>query len=757
MSLLELKEIGKIYVSEGNVSVGIRGVNLAFEKNEFVAITGKSGSGKSTLLNVLSGMDSYEEGEMLVEGEPTSHFIEQDWEEYREKYISFIFQDYNIIDSFTVLENVELALSTIEDKRERRARALELIDRVGLSDHVKHKGSHLSGGQKQRTVIARALAKDSPIILADEPCGNLDSATTGEIISLLCEVCKDKLLIMVTHDFDEVKDYATRHIRIYDGKVESDSMLAPVSQKCEENEAEPKEKSNKKTSKAIKKGLREGFWLGISIFRSKPKLSAFLSLLFIIASLAATFVTSLCSEGIEDLFSSQAMFNYIDGRVVLTKQNGAPISDDELKALAEKYGAETYIHYDYLLDSYYYLQYKDDEYEYAMFGEDVDVRPISFFDGGEIVGRMPEGNDEILLSLPISLQGKFGKDRVEVEKVVLDSSVEMRVCGIHYYYDNRIMPTCYLTDEALAINTAARLLFRESRMLFTVFAIKDGEQVKEFNYSYASHSFSLDGGKIYLADEYINSHKDSARFDRFEISYSFSRYKYDYFVSDQGEAQVVSGTLDESVISTTAPEVEFDWIYSDLYIGSDILLAIGNELLESSYTQASLFFADDRTAALALEGLTDEGYVAVLSDTEYNIDSMEAILASILGVMMLGVWFAAMAFLSSFIYLCSFRALESFRADIAIMRSMGITSYAVKAGIYFRVAFCLIPSFAALALFRKLTMISPKINGMLTFVGIGGYIFVVLALLVISALVTKMQIGKLFKMSVKKSFRGGAA
>ena len=188
MSLLELKEIGKIYVSEGNVSVGIRGVNLAFEKNEFVAITGKSGSGKSTLLNVLSGMDSYEEGEMLVEGEPTSHFIEQDWEEYREKYISFIFQDYNIIDSFTVLENVELALCSIEDKRERRARALELIDRVGLSDHVKHKGSHLSGGQKQRTVIARALAKDSPIILADEPCGNLDSATTREIISLLCEV-----------------------------------------------------------------------------------------------------------------------------------------------------------------------------------------------------------------------------------------------------------------------------------------------------------------------------------------------------------------------------------------------------------------------------------------------------------------------------------------------------------------------------------------------------------------------------------------
>ena len=188
MALLTLKDIGKIYVSEGSVSVGIRGVNLSFNKGEFVAVTGKSGSGKSTLLNVISGMDTYEEGELFIEDQPTSHYMQQDWEEYREKYISFIFQDYNIIESFTVLQNVELALMHIDDKKERRKRAMELLRRVGMTSHIRQKGSKLSGGQKQRTVIARALAKDSPIILADEPTGNLDAATSAEIIELLTDV-----------------------------------------------------------------------------------------------------------------------------------------------------------------------------------------------------------------------------------------------------------------------------------------------------------------------------------------------------------------------------------------------------------------------------------------------------------------------------------------------------------------------------------------------------------------------------------------
>ena len=264
MALLTLKDIGKIYVSEGNVSVGIRGIDLSFSRGEFVAVTGKSGSGKSTLLNVISGIDTYEEGELFIEGEPTSHYLQPDWEQYREEYISFIFQDYNIIESFTVLENVELALLHIEDKKARRARAMELISRVGLASRAKQKGSRLSGGQKQRTVIARALAKDSPIILADEPTGNLDSVTSREIIALLAEVSKDKLVIVVTHNFEQVADYATRHIRIFDGAVESDHAIRAVvptqAQDTPKIKQNAQKKENGRRSKTVLHSARPYFW-----------------------------------------------------------------------------------------------------------------------------------------------------------------------------------------------------------------------------------------------------------------------------------------------------------------------------------------------------------------------------------------------------------------------------------------------------------------------------------------------------------------
>ncbi len=281
MALLQLKDIGKIYVSEGNVSVGIRGVNLSFDKGEFVAITGASGSGKSTLLNVISGMDTYEEGELFIENEPTSHFMQPDWEEYRKKYISFIFQEYNIIESYTVLQNVELSLMHIENKKERRARAIDLLNRVGMGSHLKHKGSKLSGGQKQRTVIARALAKDSPIILADEPTGNLDSATSAEIIELMKEISRDKLLIVVTHNFEQVEEYATRHIRVYDGAVESDQALRPA-EKVTEPSAEEAPRKNK--SKKIS-DFKNGLTLGGAIFKATPKLSFFMCLLMLIGKL----------------------------------------------------------------------------------------------------------------------------------------------------------------------------------------------------------------------------------------------------------------------------------------------------------------------------------------------------------------------------------------------------------------------------------------------------------------------------------------
>lgn len=224
--MIKLQNVSKYYRTSNSVGLGLRKINLEFVKGEFVVITGESGSGKSTLLNVISGLDNYEEGEMYLFGEETSHFSIDDWEKYRALNIGFISQNYNIIESFTILQNVLVALELQNyPKEHRRKRAIELIKLVGLENRINHKAGKLSGGEKQRTVIARALAKDAPVIVCDEPTGNLDSKSSKSIISLIELLSKDKLIIFVTHNYEEVEHIATRRIRLRDGEIIEDQVI----------------------------------------------------------------------------------------------------------------------------------------------------------------------------------------------------------------------------------------------------------------------------------------------------------------------------------------------------------------------------------------------------------------------------------------------------------------------------------------------------------------------------------------------------
>ena len=219
--MLKLENVSKIYYTNGIVATGISKVNLELNIGEFVVITGESGSGKSTLLNVISGIDSYEEGEMYINGKETSHYTEKDFEEYRKKYIANIFQSFNLINSYTVYQNVELVLLLNGYKRRQiKKKVLDIIDKVGLTKFKNTKVSKLSGGQKQRVAIARAIVKDTPIIVADEPTGNLDTKASDEIISLLKISNKkfNQTVIMITHDLEIAKE-ADRVITIEDGKI----------------------------------------------------------------------------------------------------------------------------------------------------------------------------------------------------------------------------------------------------------------------------------------------------------------------------------------------------------------------------------------------------------------------------------------------------------------------------------------------------------------------------------------------------------
>ena len=222
--MLELKDICKRYVTQSFTQVALDNVSLAFRDNEFVAILGPSGSGKTTMLNVIGGLDHFDSGDLLIDGISTKDFRDRDWDAYRNNRIGFVFQSYNLIPHQTILENVELALTlTGVGHAERRQRAREALESVGLGEHVNKRPSQLSGGQMQRVAIARALINDPEIVLADEPTGALDSATSVQVMDLLKDVARDRLVIMVTHNPELAYQYATRIVNLADGKITDDS------------------------------------------------------------------------------------------------------------------------------------------------------------------------------------------------------------------------------------------------------------------------------------------------------------------------------------------------------------------------------------------------------------------------------------------------------------------------------------------------------------------------------------------------------
>lgn len=224
MEVLRLENLSKYYTSQAGVVMGLSGINLSFSTGEFVAVTGESGSGKSTLAHVLGGMLPYESGELYVAGKPTSHYDAADWERYRRDMIGFISQNYGILEGNTVLENVEIALRLGgADKKAARERALELLREVELDDMRSRRAGKLSSGQKQRLAIARALAKPSRILIADEPTGNLDPARSSEIMELLRYINDlGTTVITVTHEKDIVNSFAKRVIAFDGGKIVSD-------------------------------------------------------------------------------------------------------------------------------------------------------------------------------------------------------------------------------------------------------------------------------------------------------------------------------------------------------------------------------------------------------------------------------------------------------------------------------------------------------------------------------------------------------
>lgn len=242
--MLQLKNITKDYLSGDQTVHALKGIDIEFRKSEFVSILGPSGCGKTTLLNIIGGLDRYTAGDLIINGKSTKKFKDKDWDAYRNYSVGFVFQNYNLIPHQSVLANVELALTLSGvNKKVRREKAIKALEDVGLKEQIHKRPNQLSGGQMQRVAIARALVNNPDIILADEPTGALDTDTSIQIMEILKEISKDKLIVMVTHNPELAEKYSSRVVKALDGKIISDSN--PYTEEDRKNEGELKAKSGK--------------------------------------------------------------------------------------------------------------------------------------------------------------------------------------------------------------------------------------------------------------------------------------------------------------------------------------------------------------------------------------------------------------------------------------------------------------------------------------------------------------------------------
>ena len=291
--MLQLRNIFKIYQMGDATQTALQDVSVNFRDNEFVSILGQSGSGKTTLLNIIGGLDRYTSGDLIINGVSTKDYTDADWDSYRNHSIGFIFQSYNLIPHQTVLSNVEMALTLSGvSKKERRERAVAVLEKVGLTDHINKKPNQMSGGQMQRVAIARALINNPDILLADEPTGALDSETSIQIMELLKEIAKDKLVVMVTHNPELAEKYSTRVVNLLDGKITSDT------DPCVEEEESKSETTKNKVSMSFLTAL------SLSFNNLKTKKAR---------TILTSFAGSIGIIGIALILSlSQGMSDYID-------------------------------------------------------------------------------------------------------------------------------------------------------------------------------------------------------------------------------------------------------------------------------------------------------------------------------------------------------------------------------------------------------------------------------------------------------------
>jgi len=643
--LLKLRDIGKIYETNNLYTIGIRHIDLEFSLNEFVTIEGESGSGKSTLLNVIGANDTYEEGELFFNGSETSHYSIGEWDNYRERNIATIFQDFNIIENLTVLENVEIALLRIKSLKERRIKAKELIDRVGLTKQTYQKASKLSGGEKQRTVIARALAKDAPIILADEPTGNLDVKSSHEISHLLKEVSKDKLIIVVTHNPEFFKDERTRSITLKDGSVTSDKTYIETEKQDNETIFNAEESKETKTE-CIKNTL----WLGTLNYKSRPKFTILMSFILIVFAISLFFVLAIFSDNIISPITKTTETHPVTGKLLVTNKD-KPITKEEYDTLVETLNPG-YSFSDYYLTNFdltitkanknimkeYKLKVLYDPYKHNL-EEDTAVLEISYTYRSDI--------DELV---KIIKNASVGIDSVKVKKVLKIKE-----------------PILYVSQETLK---------KHGKLFKAIYSTLTLDTQKENIYTYRVNK-DLKEGEINLVNSKIWEAKN--KFAILDI-YAIKTFK----VNDD--------TKSDNSVSDLIVELnpnDYQKIFENTF---------------ENYSPA-FYFPSNRKATTASKKLGSD-YVGLLSSAKLYLNGAGNIFFynTIAYLVLVAICFI----LGMIISIIFSKNVRIFGADFAIYRTLGITRRTAKNSLYIQMLLIFLPTIIALPLVAVIASITPN-------------------------------------------------
>ena len=565
---IELRKVSKYYSDEDSVSMGFSRVDLDLDIGEFVIITGESGSGKSTLLNVISGLDTYEEGEMFVCGEDTALYGTEDYERYRKIYIGNIFQDFNLINSYTVFQNIELVMLISGCKKsECKKRVDELIELVGLIEFRNTKAAKLSGGQKQRVAIARALAKNAPIIVADEPTGNLDSISAESVMETLAKVSKDKLVVIVTHNYEQAEPYATRKLTMHDGRIIEDIAIDQAKEYDDINTATAdigaiNQKSMRKASE-LRLGMRNTFNLPIKF------ILLFIVYFFVSTAVLSQYASTKNSMHEVDILGINPFFpNTSSERLVVKKADESNFTEKDFATIESTPNVKSIIKNDIAIDSGVSFSLGDFVVEGPVVpAEQINADMITF-------GHMPQDDYEIV--------------------IMVDNSSEyfLHLAGNGNEYIGRSI-------ELMDMSRKQMYSFSKDITIAGIILDNDGEQSSD----YAMHGYSTIFAREAVTNDILISLMASA--SKTELNFGGIRVNNDY-----GRAVYSSSNVPDRMVYIFEDQLYY---YNDEEaVGKDFSLKVKNRFFESEgkYTVKEIITSSN---CEKLMGIPKEDYDAYIN------------------------------------------------------------------------------------------------------------------------------------------------